>query len=366
MIVPTHRVHNFNAGPGVLPLEALERARNEWFDFGGTGMSVMEMSHRSKEFLALHAEAQRLLRELMEIPDSHQILLLQGGASLQFDMVPRNLLREGEVADYVVTGSWAEKALEEGRRHGAAREVWAARDSNFDHVPQQGDVLSFDPAARYVHITSNNTIHGTQWRHFPETGEVPLIADMSSDILSRPIDVSRFGLIYAGAQKNLGPSGLTLVIIRDDVLERCAKNLGPMLSYRNHVKNDSLYNTPPTFAIYMLRNVLQWVKDLGGVPSIAARNERKAELLYEVIDAFPELYRGHARSDSRSQMNVTWTMPDEALEKRFLAAAQDRDLIGLKGHRSVGGFRASIYNAMPLMGVRALVDHMRSFAERNG
>ncbi len=366
MIVPTHRVHNFNAGPAVLPLEALERARNEWFDFAGTGMSVMEMSHRSKEFLSLHAEAQRLLRELMEIPESHHILLLQGGASLQFDMVPRNLLADGGAADYVVTGSWAEKALEEGRRHGEAREVWHARESNFDRVPQPGETIDLDPAARYVHITSNNTIHGTQWNHIPETGDVPLIADMSSDLMCRPIEVSRYGLIYAGAQKNLGPAGLTLVIIRDDLLQKTVKNLGPMLSYRNHVKQDSLYNTPPTFAIYMLRNVLQWMRELGGVPSIAARNERKAELLYDVIDSFPELYRGHARLDSRSIMNVTWTMPDEGLEKRFLAAAQDRDLIGLKGHRSVGGFRASIYNAMPLMGVRALVDHMRTFAERNG
>ena len=366
MIVPMHRVHNFNAGPAVLPLEALDRARNEWFDFAGTGMSVMELSHRSKEFLALHAEAQRLVRDLMDVPDSHHVLFLQGGASLQFDMVARNLLAGGGSADYVVTGSWAEKALEEAQRLGTAREVWQARESNFDHVPQTGERMDFDPGARYVHITSNNTIHGTQWQSFPDTGGVPLVADMSSDILSRVVDVSKFGLLYAGAQKNLGPSGVTLVIIRNDVLEQCAKDLGPMLSYRNHVKHDSLYNTPPTFGIYMLRNVLQWVKDLGGVESIAARNEKKAELIYEVIDAFPALYRGHARADSRSNMNVTWTMPDEALEKKFLAGAQERDLIGLKGHRSVGGFRASIYNAMPLMGVRSLVDHMRSFAERNG
>lgn len=366
MITQTQRVHNFYAGPATMPLPALERAQAELLNFAGTGMSVMEISHRSKEYLALHAEAQALLRDLLTIPANYKVLFLQGGASLQFAMVPMNLLGGDRRADYLVTGDWSKKALKEAKRFGTTQVAYSAEGSNFDRVPQPGEALSLDPGAAYVHLTSNNTIFGTQYHAFPDTQGIPLVADMSSDMLWRPFDVTPFGLIYAGAQKNLGPSGVVVVIIREDLLERCEPNLTPMLSYRTQAENDSLYNTPPTFGVYMLRNVLAWLKEIGGLAEIERRNKQKAELLYRVIDAHPGVYQGHARPDSRSVMNVTWRLPNEELEKAFLKGADERDLVGLKGHRSVGGMRASIYNAMPLESVQVLAEYMDAFAQKHG
>lgn len=363
MITQQKRVHNFYAGPATMPLEALERAQRELLDFEGTGMSVMEISHRSREYLALHEEAKALVRDLMQLPSNYQVLFLQGGASLQFGMVPMNLLGGDRTADYLVTGDWAKKALKEAKRFGKTNVAYSSEDTTFDRVPQADTELVLTPGASYVHLTSNNTIFGTQFHRFPDTKGVPIVADMSSDLMWRPFDVTPFGLVYAGAQKNLGPSGVVLVIIRDDVLARCNEDLSTMLAYQTHAKNDSLYNTPPTFGVYMLRNVLAWLKGQGGLEAIERRNREKARLLYDVIDAYPELYSGHARPDSRSTMNVTWRLASEELEKAFLAGAEERELVGLKGHRSVGGCRASIYNAMPVESVRLLADYMDAFAK---
>ena len=359
-MITTRRVHNFYAGPATLPLPALERARAELLDFAGTGMSVMEISHRSKEYEAVHFEAEALLRDLMALPDHYHVLFLQGGASLQFAMAPMNLLAPGAKADYVLTDDWSLKAYKEAQRFGEVREAGTSEDTGFDRIPWQ---LELDPEATYVHITSNNTLYGTQYQETPDTDGIPLVADMSSDIASRPFDVSPYGLIYAGAQKNLGPSGVTVVIIRDDFLSRCREDLATMLSYRTHAKHRSLYNTPPTFGIYMLRNVLDWMRQEGGLEALAVRNLEKASLLYDAIDRHPDVYRGHAHLDSRSTMTVTFRLRREALEASFLAQAEARGLIGLKGHRLVGGFRASLYNAMSLEGVQALVEHMDRFAE---
>ena len=357
----TAPVWNFYAGPAALPRPALARAQAELLDFAGTGMSVMEISHRAKPYMALQAEAEALIRELLSVPDTHQVLFLQGGATLQFSMVPLNLRPAGARADYVNTGEWATKAYKEASKLGEARVIATAEATNFDRIPDAVEVAS---DAAYLHLTSNETIQGVQWRTFPDAGAVPLIADMSSDIMSRPLDVSRFGLIYAGAQKNLGPSGVTLVIARGELLERAPEGLPTMLDYRTHVKNGSMYNTPPTFAIYMLRNVLAWIKESGGLAGIEALNERKAARLYGVIDQHAGLYTGHARPADRSRMNVTFRLPDAATEKAFLQEADARQLIGLAGHRSVGGCRASIYNAMPLEGVEALASFMEEFARR--
>lgn len=354
------RVHNFYAGPATMPLPALERAQKELLDFAGTGMSVMEISHRSKAYEAVHNEAQALLRELMGLPENTHVLFLQGGASLQFAMVPMNLLGPGVKADYVLTDDWSKKAFKEAKRYGEVRVAASSEETTFDRIPWQ---LELDPEAAYVHITSNNTLFGTQYQEFPDTEGVPLVADMSSDIGWRPFDVRPFGLIYAGAQKNLGPSGVTVVIIRDDLLAKCREDLATMLSYPTHAKNNSLYNTPPTFGIYMLRNVLDWMRQEGGLAEIERRNREKATHLYDAIDRFPDMYKGHAHLDSRSAMNVTFRLRSEELEKKFLAEAEELGLVGLKGHRSVGGCRASIYNAMPLAGVQALVDHMERFAK---
>lgn len=359
-MLTTRRVHNFYAGPATMPLPVLERAREELLDFAGTGMSVMEISHRSKEYEAVHAEAEALLRELMAIPSNYHVLFLQGGASLQFAMAPMNLLGPGARADYVLTDVWSTKAYDEARRFGEVRVAADAEDTGFDRIPWQ---LELDPEARYVHITSNNTLYGTQYQEAPDTDGIPLVADMSSDIASRPLDLSPYGLIYAGAQKNLGPSGVTVVIIRDDFLAESREDLPTMLSYRTHAKNRSLYNTPPTFAIYMLRNVLDWMRQEGGLEVLAKRNREKASLVYDAIDRHPDVYRGHAHLDSRSEMTVTFRLRQESLEQSFLAQAEARGLVGLEGHRLVGGFRASLYNAMTLEGVEALVEHMDRFAE---
>lgn len=358
------RAYNFNAGPAALPLEVLTEAQGELLDFQGTGMSVMELSHRSKEYEAVHDHAGLMLRKLMGIPDNYEILFVQGGASLQFSMVPLNLLQEGQTANYILTGSWSEKALDEAVKVGATRIGASSKDKKHSYIPAL-ETLSISGDEAYVHITSNNTIYGTQWKEFPDTKDVPLVADMSSDILSKPIDVSKLGLIYAGAQKNLGPSGVTVVIIRKDLLERSPENLPTMLNYNTHASKKSLYNTPPTFGIYLLGKVLNWVEQQGGVEAVARQNEFKAGLIYDAIDASDGFYKGHAQPESRSLMNVTFNLATEELEKKFLAEAKEAGFVGLAGHRSIGGCRASIYNAVPVESCEALRDFMLEFRKKN-
>jgi phosphoserine aminotransferase len=355
------RAKNFNAGPAALPWAALERAQKELLDFNGTGMSVMEHSHRGKAYEAVHNEALSLVRELLQVPDDYDVLFLQGGASQQFAMVPMNLLESGKSADYVLTGAWSQKAYKEAKVLGTARVAGTTeKDKKFTRVPKQNE-LELDANAAYVHITSNNTIFGTQWHTFPNVGTVPMVADMSSDIMWRPIDVSKFALIYAGAQKNLGPSGVTLVIVRKELVERGRKDIPVIFQYRTHAENASLYNTPSTFGIYILRNVLDVFKQAGGLSAIEAKNRKKADLLYGAIDARPDFYRCPVEKDSRSTMNVVFTLPSAELEAEFIAGAQKQQMIGIKGHRSVGGVRASIYNAAELEWVQALVDYMNDF-----
>lgn len=358
------RAYNFNAGPAALPLEVLQEAQAELLDFGGTGMSIMELSHRSKDYDAVHGRAQELLRKLMGIPEEYEVLFLQGGASLQFSMVPLNLLAEDQTANYILTGSWSEKALAEAAKVGQTKIGASGKEGKYSRIPAQEELaISGDEA--YVHITSNNTIYGTQWKEFPYTKEVPLVADMSSDILSKPIEVSQFALIYAGTQKNLGPSGVTVVIIHKDLLSRSRDDLPTMLNYNTHAKARSLYNTPPTFGIYLLGKVLSWVDRKGGVEAIARQNELKARLLYDAIDQSDGFYRGHAEADSRSLMNVTFNLATEELEKEFLAEAKEAGFVGLGGHRSIGGCRASIYNAVPVQACEALRDFMAAFKAKH-
>jgi phosphoserine aminotransferase len=352
---------NFNAGPAALPLAALERAQQELLDLGGTGMSVMEHSHRGKAYEAVHNEAISLLREIAGIPDTYDVLLLQGGASQQFAVVPMNLLPAGKSADYVLTGAWSQKAYKEAKTIGTVRvAATTEKDKKFGRIPAQNE-LDLDANAAYAHITSNNTIFGTQWQEFPNTGNVPLVADMSSDILWRPLDVSKFGLIYAGAQKNLGPSGLVVVIVRKDLVASGRQDIPAIFQYRTHAENNSLYNTPPTFSVYVLRNVLDHIKQTGGLAAMEKVNREKAKLLYDVIDERSDLYQSPVEKGSRSTMNVVFTFKTAELEAEFLAEAQKRKMVGLKGHRSVGGMRASIYNAVPLEWVKALADLMREF-----
>ena len=355
------RVINFNAGPAALPLAALERAQKELLDISGSGMSVMEHSHRGKVYEAIHDEAIALLKELMAIPDNYDILFLQGGASQQFAVVPMNLLPKDKSADYIQTGVWSQKALKEAKVLGTARVAGTTeKDKKFCRVPKQSE-LELDPNAAYAHMTSNNTIFGTQWHEFPDTGAVPLIADMSSDIAWRPIDVSKFGLIYAGAQKNLGPSGLVVVIVRKDLVEAGRKDIPVIFQYRTHVETNSLYNTPPTFSVYMLRNVLAEMKQSGGLSAMEKHNREKAALLYAAIESRPDIFTAPVEKDSRSLMNVVFTLKTEELEAEFLAEAKKAKMEGLKGHRSVGGMRASIYNAVPREGVAALANLIRNF-----
>lgn len=355
------RVMNFNAGPAALPLAALERAQAELLDLGGTGMSVMEHSHRGKAYEAVHNEAINLTRELLAVPDNYNILLLQGGASQQFAVVPMNLLPADKSADYVLTGAWSQKAYKEGKSIGKVRvAATSEKDGKFGRIPAASEI-NFDASAAYAHITSNNTIFGTQWHEFPNSGNVPLVADMSSDIAWKPIDVSKFGIIYAGAQKNLGPSGLVLVIVRKDLVEGGRKDIPAIFQYRTHVENNSLYNTPPTFSVYVLRNVLDDLKKNGGLAAAEKRNNEKAKLLYDVIDARPDVFSTPVEKSARSTMNVVFTLKSEAIEAEFLAEAQKRKMVGLKGHRSVGGFRASIYNAVPVEWCKALADLMKEF-----
>jgi phosphoserine aminotransferase len=363
-----HRTINFNAGPSGLPLPVLERAREELLDFAGTGMSVMEMSHRSKEYDAVHEEAIALVRELLGIPAGFKVLFLQGGASLQFDMVPMNFLHGDRVADYVVSGRWAETAWREAQKvSGAAARVAASTaGEGFRRIPRQ-DELALTAGAAYVHVTTNNTIFGTQCRHIPATGGVPLVADMSSDIMWRPFDVRPFGMIYAGAQKNLGPSGLALVIAREDFLAGARDGLPSMLSYRLHAEKNSLHNTPPTFSIYILRSVLAHYKALGGLAALQARNEEKGRVLYGAIDAHPGFYRGHVTEKAdRSVMNATFNLPSAELDARFVAEAGKAGMVGLKGHRDLGGIRVSMYNAVTVDQVKTLVSFMEAFVAKNG
>jgi len=360
-----NRVFNFNPGPSTLPLEALENAQSELLDFQGSGISILEHSHRGKEYDSVHNQAIEFAKQLLSIPADYEVLFMQGGASSQFALIPMNLIPEGRSADYILTGSWSKKAFAEAKILADVRVAAdASSDGSFRSIPKQSD-LNLDSKASYCHITSNNTIAGTQYSSFPDTGPVPLIADMSSDIMSRPIDVSKFGLIYAGAQKNLGPSGVTLVIIRRDLIDRCRTDIPSIFSYPTHVKKNSLYNTPPCFNIYFVGEVLKVVKARGGLAQVEKDNLSKANLLYEFIDSHSDYYRNPIDKDSRSLMNVVFRLPSEQLESKFVAESKSAGLHGLKGHRSVGGCRASLYNAMPIEGVQKLVAFMSSFQNSN-
>jgi phosphoserine aminotransferase len=358
-------VYNFNAGPAMLPPTVLEQVQAELRDYRGRGMSIMEMSHRSKEFEAVNTRAEATFKRLLGVDEGYRVLFLQGGASTQFAMVPMNFLPPGATADYLVNGSWAEKAYEEATLLGQARVAATTKGDAYRRVPN-ADEISLGPDAPYVHITSNETIQGVQWHAFPDFGGRPLVADMSSDILSRPFDAGKFALIYAGAQKNLGPAGVTVVLLRESWLAGANKDVPTMLRYATPVKNNSLYNTPPTFAVYVLDLVLQWMEGLGGLTAMAGRNARKAEIVYDAIDKSGGFYRGHADAESRSSMNVTFRLQNESLEKPFLAEALEAGMVGLAGHRSVGGIRASIYNAMGIEGCQALASFMNDFARRHG
>jgi phosphoserine aminotransferase len=358
------RIFNFSAGPAVLPLEVLEQVQRDLLALPGVGMSILEISHRSKPFDDVIEGCEADLRTLAGIGDDYRVLFLQGGASLQFSMVPMNLLPPGGSADYIITGSWAQKAAKEAKRVGAVKVAATTESTNFTRVPTQPE-LTLDPAAAYVHYTTNNTIFGTEFPYVPDVGAVPLVADASSDIFSRPIPVAKHGLIYAGAQKNLAPAGVTLVIVRDDLVKRTPAALPTMLQYSVHAENKSMYNTPPVFAIYIMRLVLTWLIQQGGLEAVGRRNARKADKLYAEIDR-TGFYRGHAEPESRSRMNVTFRLASEELEKKFAKDATAAGLDGLKGHRSVGGLRASIYNAFPEAGVDALVQFMQEFERKHG
>jgi phosphoserine aminotransferase len=358
------RIYNFAAGPAVLPEPVLEQAAHEMLDWHGSGMSVMEMSHRGKEFIGIAAEAEADLRELLAVPANYKVLFVQGGATLQFAAVPMNLLRGRNAADYVNTGEWAKKAIKEAQRYCAVNIAASSEDQNFSYAPAQ-ETWKLDANAAYVHYTSNETIGGVEFHWVPDTGSVPLVADMSSHILSRPIDVSRYGLIYAGAQKNIGPAGLTIVIVRDDLTGNALPTTPAMLDYKVQADNGWMYNTPPTYAVYVAGLVFQWLKKRGGLKQMEAVNRAKAKLLYDFLDQTEFYYSPVAKSD-RSLMNVPFRLRNEALDEKFLKQAKQSGLVELKGHRSVGGMRASIYNAMPLEGVTALVAFMREFQSTNG
>jgi phosphoserine aminotransferase len=358
------RVYNFSAGPAVLPEEVLKKAGQEILDWHGSGMSVMEMSHRGKEFVEIATQAEADLRSLLKVPQNYRILFLQGGATGQFAAVPMNLLRGKSKADYINTGQWSKKAISEAKKFCQVNIAAASDDANFTYVPPM-DRWQLSKDAAYVHYTSNETIGGVEFHWIPDTGDVPLACDMSSDILSRPIDVSRFGVIYAGAQKNIGPAGLTLVIVREDLTGMALPGTPVIIDYKVQVENNSMYNTPPTYAIYMAGLVFQWLKDQGGLEGIEQKNIRKAGLLYDLIEA-SSLYQSPVAKEAHSRMNVPFTLKKEGLDEEFLKEAKGRGLVQLKGHRSVGGMRASIYNAMPEAGVKALCDFMRDFEARHG
>jgi phosphoserine aminotransferase len=362
-----HRVHNFSAGPAVMPLSVLEEIQRDLIALPGVGMSILEISHRSKAFEDILAAAEADIRALAGIPSNYRVLFLQGGASLQFSMVPMNLLRSGQTADYIDSGSWADKAIKEAKKVGTVNVAATTKGENYSRVPDQSE-LKLTPGAAFVHMTSNNTIEGTEFKTLPDVGDVPLVSDTSSDMFSRPVDVSRHALIYSGAQKNMGPAGVVVVIIRDDMVQRSAEKkaaLATMLNYAVQAENSSLYNTPPSFAVYALGLVMKWLLKQGGLKAIAVANERKAAKLYAEIDR-TGFYRGTAHKNSRSLMNVTFRLATEDLEKLFIKESTAAGLDGLKGHRSVGGMRASIYNAFPEEGVDALVEFMRAFEAKHG
>ncbi|WP_269919238.1 3-phosphoserine/phosphohydroxythreonine transaminase [Caldifermentibacillus hisashii] len=357
------RVYNFSAGPAQLPVSVLERAQEELLSYQEKGMSVMEMSHRSSDFKKIIERTEELIRELMEIPETYRVLFIQGGASLQFSMVPLNLLKNGGHAYYVNTGSWSKKALSEAKKIGEAKILASSDDQNFTYIPEL-DLQQINEQTDYVHITTNNTIEGTRFTKFPNTGHVPLVADASSNILSEQWDVSKFGLIYAGAQKNLGISGLTIVIIREDLIGHAKADIPTMLNYETYTKNNSLYNTPPTFAIYITMLLMEWLKEQGGVAAIEERNKEKANLLYKAIED-SKLFYSNVKREDRSLMNIPFMTDSDELNKLFVKEAEQEGLHQLKGHRSVGGMRASIYNAMPIEGVKALVDFMNEFERKH-
>ncbi|MFV1997320.1 MAG: 3-phosphoserine/phosphohydroxythreonine transaminase [Acidiferrobacterales bacterium] len=359
------RVFNFSPGPATLPLEVLQNAQQEMTDWQGSGISVMEMSHRGKEFMSIAAQAETDLREIMSIPDNYKVLFLQGGASSQFAMVPLNLMGNVGKADYLLTGHWGKKAVTEGKRYGDVNVAVDTSDSKFTTIPAAGE-WNLQSDAAYVHYTPNETIAGVEFDHIPETGDVPLVADMSSSILSRPLDVSRYGIIYAGAQKNVGPAGLTIVIIRDDLIGKATDSVPAMLNYQTHVDSDSMYNTPPTYAWYMSGLIFQWVKGKGGVTAMAEINRRKSAKLYDAIDSSDGFYTNPVDVKNRSWMNIPFILKDNSLDEAFLAGTREAGLVQLKGHRSVGGMRASIYNAMPEEGIDTLIDFMQQFQKDKG
>lgn len=358
-----NRVYNFNAGPAALPLPVLEKAQAEMLDFAGTGMSVMEISHRSKDFQAVIDAAEAKVRSILGVSDDYAVMFLQGGASLQFVTIPMNLRGECKTADYIDTGSWASKAIKEAKITGAVNVAWSGKEEGYNRTPKQNE-LKLTPGAEYVHICSNETIGGIRYPEFPKT-EAPLVADMSSEIMSRAIDVNKFGMIYAGAQKNIGPSGLALVILRKDLLECASENVPIFLRYKTHAENGSLYNTPNTWGIYILKLVMEWMESLGGIAAMQKINEEKAAVLYNEIDS-SNFWRSPVEKESRSIMNVVWRLPNETLEEQFVSEAKKAGMIGLKGHRSVGGIRASIYNAVPREAIDTLVAFMKEFEANNG
>ncbi len=361
----TERIYNFSAGPAILPLPVLEKAQSELLSLGGIGMSVMEISHRSKHFEAILSKANNGLRELLNVPDNYKILFLQGGAFLQFSMIPLNFLGANETADYIITGAWGKKAIKEAKRCGTANTIFTSAETGFKSAPTQ-DELNFSSDANYIHYTSNETIEGVEFKYDLDGAGIPVICDASSNILSKPLDISKYALIYCGAQKNIGPSGVTLVIIRDDMLAKVPENQHSLLDYRAIAANDSMLNTPNTWGIYIISLVCDWLKENGGLAAMEQKNEEKAGILYDAIDGSDGYYSGHAEKSARSLMNVTFRLPTEELEKQFTAEATAQKLDGLKGHRSVGGIRASIYNAFPKDGVEKLVEFMKDFAQKNG
>jgi len=359
------RIYNFAAGPAILPEPVLKEAQEQLWALPGVGMSILEISHRSKVFDKIIAEAKEGLKSLLGINDNYELLFLQGGASLQFSMIPLNLMVKNKKADYIVTGSWSKKAVKEAKRVGTVNIAASTEEGNFKRIPKQEE-LKLDPQADYVHFTSNNTIFGTEWHKEPEVGNVPLVCDASSDMLHKKIDVNKYALIYAGAQKNMGPSGVTFIILRKDMLERSSDSLHTMLNYKTHIENNSLYNTPNVFGIYIINLVCKWLKGLGGLDGMYKINKEKADILYKCIDESGGFYKGHADKDSRSLMNITFNLATEDLEKKLVSEATAAGFDGLKGHRSVGGLRASIYNAFPKKGVEDLVSFMKNFQKKNG
>lgn len=359
------RIYNFSAGPAILPEEVLKEAQENLMALPGVGMSILEISHRSKTFDNIIHQTKEDIKKLLDIGDNYSVLFLQGGASLQFSMVPMNLMPPKNKADYIVTGSWSKKAVKEAKRFGDVNIAASSEETKFNKIPAQNE-LKLNADSSYVHFTSNNTIYGTQWKTEPETGNVPLVCDASSDIFHKKIDVKKYGLVYAGAQKNMGPSGVTLVILRNDLLERVSDTLPTMLSYKTHVENDSMFNTPNTFGVYIIGLVAKWLLKNGGLDKMFETNKHKANILYNCIDESSGFYKGHAEKDSRSLMNISFNLPGEELEKKLIADASAAGFSGLKGHRSIGGLRASIYNAFPTKGVEDLVVFMRDFQSKNG